>query len=40
MFSLRRKPDPETNINVLLDWALTEIDPSSFETSLDGAIAC
>ena len=40
MFSLRRKPDPETNINVLLDRALTEIDPSRFETSLDGAIAC
>src|SRR5450631_918398 len=40
MFSLRRKPGPETNINVLLDRALTEIDPSRFETSLDGAIAC
>jgi hypothetical protein len=40
MFSLRRKPDTERNLNVLLDQALAEIDPSRFETSLDGAIAC
>lgn len=40
MFSLRRKPDAERNFSVLLDQALAEIDPSRFETSLDGAIAC
>jgi hypothetical protein len=40
MFSLRRKPDAERNFSMLLDQALAEIDPSRFETSLDGAIAC
>ena len=40
MFSLRRKPDAERNFSVLLDEALAKIDPSRFETSLDGAIAC
>jgi hypothetical protein len=40
MFLLRRKPDAERNFSVLLDQALAEIDPSRFETSLDGAIAC
>jgi hypothetical protein len=40
MFSLRHKPDTESNLNVLLDRALAEIDPSRFETALDGAIVC
>jgi hypothetical protein len=40
MFSLRRKPDAERKFSVLLAQALAEIDPSRFETSLDGAIAC
>jgi hypothetical protein len=41
MFSwLQPKPDAESNINVLLDRALDQLDPSRFETSLDGAIAC
>jgi hypothetical protein len=40
MFSLRRKPDAERNFSVLLDEALAKIDPSRFETSLDGAITC
>jgi hypothetical protein len=36
----QRKPDPESNINALLDRALEQLDPSRFETSLDGAIVC
>jgi|ERR1017187_9352235 hypothetical protein len=40
MFSLQRKPDAESNLNALLDRALAELDPSRFETALDGAIAC
>src|ERR1700722_4635234 len=40
MFSLRRKPEPEHSLNVLLDQALAELDPMRFDTSLDGAIAC
>lgn len=41
MFSwFKRKPDAERNINVLLDRALEQLNPSRFETSLDGAIAC
>src|ERR1700676_5332181 len=41
MISLRRKPEAERNLNMLLEQALAEIiDPSRFETSLDGAIAC
>jgi hypothetical protein len=39
MFSLQRKPDAESNLNALLDRALAELDPSRFETALDGAIA-
>jgi hypothetical protein len=35
MFSLQRRPD-----DALLDRVLAEIDPSLFETPLDGAIAC
>ena len=40
MFSLRRKSDPERNLHALLDQALTRIDPSRFDTSIDGAITC
>jgi hypothetical protein len=41
MFSwLQRNPGPESNINVLLDRALEQLDPSRFDTPLDGAIAC
>jgi hypothetical protein len=41
MFSwLHPKPDPESNLNALLDRALAEIEPSRFDTTLDGAIAC
>jgi hypothetical protein len=41
MFSwVQRKPEAESNLNALLDRALEELDPSRFETALDGAIAC
>jgi hypothetical protein len=41
MISLRRKPEAERNLNMLLEQALAEIiHPTRFETSLDGAIAC
>jgi hypothetical protein len=40
MFSwVQRKPDHERNINALLDRAFEELDPTRFETPLDGAIA-